>query len=245
MDYQILPNQQNYTKSWVSYLDLLGFTDFVKTKSFVGTVTLYEQVCGQAISRASNNHNVNIEITWFSDTFLLYSPDNTESSFVEIEAATHSIIDNLIRRRIPVRGAMSCCNFAADKKNNAFFGPALIKAYHYGENQNWIGFVLTPSAVNQMDAIGLPANNRAYYAYWDIPYKKAVCCASAHKDTRVLQKSLPAYIIGGHYEINGRNLCLDKLHEMKTNLKCDKLINKYENTINFIKKNQRAFPPSC
>ena len=136
---------------------------------------------------------------------------------------------------------MSYGDFYADKESNTFFGPALIEAYHYGENQDWIGFVLTPSAVNQMAAIGLHANKMLNYSYWDIPYKKAAYCASARKDARILQKSLPAYIIGGHLEINGRNLCLDKLCEMKGRLKDDRLIRKYENTIKFIVANKRTF----
>ena len=131
-------------------------------------------------------------------------------------------------------------NFYADKESNTFFGPALIEAYHYGENQDWIGFVLTPSAINQMTAINCPANKRLNYAYWDIPYKKAAYCASARKDARILQKSLLAYIIGGNLSLNGRNLCLDKLCEMKGKLKDDRLIRKYENTISFIVANKRT-----
>ena len=126
---------------------------------------------------------------------------------------------------------MSYGDFYADKENNVLFGPALIEAYHHGENQDWIGFVLSPSAVNQMVVIGLPANGRLNYAYWNIPYKKIA-------DVN-LQKSLPAYIIGGHAETNGRNPCLDKLLKMKGRLTDSGLIKKYENTINFIEANKR------
>jgi hypothetical protein len=223
----------DYTVRWVSYLDLLGFTDLVKTKDWFDVFSSYNKAVEHCTE--VSYFTPKIEKTWFSDTFLLYSPDNTASSFVEIESTTRLFTYYLISAGIPVRGAMSCGDFYADKETNIFFGPAIIEAYHYGENQDWIGFVLTPSAVKQMAVIGLHANNMLNYTYWDIPYKKAADCASA----RILQKSLPAYIIGGHLKINGRNLCLDKLYKMKGKLKDDSLIRKYENTINFILKNQK------
>ncbi len=236
MEYQILPGQQNYTKRWVSYLDLLGFTHLVITSSFIDMILFYEKV----IERLKKSGlTKKIEIIWFSDTFLLYSSDDTGCSFFDIECATRIIIDQYISHGIPVRGAMSCGDFCADRKTNTFFGPAFIEAYHYGENQNWIGFVLTPSTVSQLDAIHYHLS-RVNYSYWDIPYKKAVYCASAHKDTRILQKSLPAYIIGNHSRsgVGNNNKCLDKLREMRDNLEDDKSIRKYENTINFIEEKQ-------
>jgi len=228
----------DYTVRWVSYLDLLGFTELVETKDWFDVFSCYDK----AVKSCTNvpGFTPKIEKTCFSDTFLLYSPDNSASSFDAIEKTTRWFTYWLIYFGIPVRGAMSYGDFYAHKESNIFFGPALIEAYRYGENQDWIGFVLTPSAINQMAAINLPANKRLNYAYWDIPYKKAAYCASARKDARILQKSLPAYIIGGNLSLNGRNLCLDKLCEMKGKLKDERLIRKYENTINFIVANKRV-----
>ena len=182
----------------------------------------------------------NIEKTWFSDTFLLYSPDDIAPSFTAIDYTTRFFIYSLIEHSIPVRGAISCGNFYADKGNNVFFGPALIEAYHYGENQDWIGFVLTPSAVNQMAAIDLDTRKMLNYAYWNIPYKKEAYCAGARKAARNLQKPLPAYIIGNDLRSGDskNNECLNKLYKMKANLKDDRRIRKYENTINFIENKQ-------
>lgn len=231
---QIQVDIDGYTLRWVSYLDLLGFTELVKTKDWFSVSSCYDKAVESC--HRDLGFEPKVEKTWFSDTFLFYSPDSTGSSFAAIEATTRWFIYWLIYYGIPVRGAMSCGDFYADKENNVLFGPALIEAYHYGENQDWIGFVLSPSTVNQMAVIGLPANGRLNYAYWNIPYKKKV-----QKIADVnLRKSLPAYIIGGHAEINGRNPCLDKLLEMKGRLTDSGLIKKYENTINFIEANKRA-----
>ncbi len=132
---------------------------------------------------------------------------------------------------IPVCGAMSYGDFYADKNNNVFFGEALIEAYSFGENQNWIGFIICPSAIEQMKSIGLPADERLNYAYWKIPYKKM---------QRDIPEKLPAYIIGGSVEINGKNVCLEKLKEMRTRQSDDRIIQKYDNTIDFILRNKRT-----
>lgn len=171
-----------------------------------------------------------VEKIWFSDTFLLYSPDDTASSFAAIESTTRWLMYFLVSAGIPVRGAMSCGDLYADKENNVFFGKALVEAYHYGENQNWIGFVLSPSCVEQMAAIGLPADQRLNYAYWNVPYKRI---------DETLPRSLPAYILGGSAEVNGKNACLDKLREMKTRLEGSDHRTKYENAISFIEANRR------
>jgi hypothetical protein len=228
MKNQIQIDSANYAVRWVSYLDLLGFAELVKTKNWIYIFSHYTQAVERFIK--DFGFEPKIEKTWFSDTFLLYSPDNTASSFAAIEAINRWFIYFLISYGIPARGAMSCGNFYADKGNNVFFGQSLIEAHYYGENQDWIGFVLSPSAVNQMAAVGLPVNERLNYAYWQIPYKKA-------DDT--LAKFLPAYIIGNSVEINGRNPCLDKLIKMKERLNDSRLIRKYENTISFIKANKR------
>jgi len=83
-----------------------------------------------------------------------------------------------------------------------------------------------------MEIIDLPADKRLNYAYWDIPFK-----STEKKQTTYL----PAYVIGEHTRINGRNLCLDKLEEIKRSLQSNnsKFANKYENTLHFIKANKR------
>lgn len=219
----------NYAIRWVSYLDLLGFTELVQTKNWIYIFSHYTQAVECFIK--DRGFEPSVEKTWFSDTFLLYSPDNTASSFASIATTTQWFIYFLISSGIPVRGAMSCGNFYADKENNVFFGQSLIEAYNYGENQDWIGFVLSPTAVNQMAAVGLPANERRDYAYWKIPYKK---------NDGTLTESLPAYIIGDSVKINGKNPCLNKLQKMKGSLTDNGLIRKYENTISFIEANKRT-----
>lgn len=227
MEEHIQVDPTNHARRWISYLDLLGFTELIRTKNWVSVFSYYTH----AIEYCRRQHEFGqVEKTWFSDTFLLYSLDDSASSFAAIEATTRWFVYFLVSAGIPVRGAMSCADFYADKQNNVFFGKALIEAHHYGENQNWIGFVLSPSCVEQMATIGFPADQRLNYAYWNIPYKRM---------DKTLPTSLPAYILGGSEEISGRNQCLDKLCEMRARLKGSDHIAKYENAISFIEANKR------
>ncbi len=221
---QIRVDPDSRAMRWVSYFDVLGFKELVRTEDWIHVFSIFSRAVMLA-TKDLGFDEPRIEKTWFSDTFLLYSSDNTKSSFIEIDLTTRSFISDLILAGIPVRGAMACGDFYADKHNNVFFGQALIEAYNYGENQNWIGFVLSPSADEQLTEVGLPANKMpSKYARWNIPCGK------------LDPGSLPAFIIGASGKTNGRNPWLDKLSEMKNRLNDSRIIEKYENTISFIEQ---------
>lgn len=211
-----------YARRWVAYLDLLGFGELVCTENWVNIFSKYAPII-ERYTREDLIAEPTIEKAWFSDTFILFSPDDTALSFTAIEGTARWFVNYLVSHGIPVRGAISCDDLYADKQNNIFFGKALLEAYHYGENQNWIGLILTPSSVKQMDAVGLPADRRLDYVYWNIPYRRP---------DEGLPKTLPACILGG--SILGYNTCLDELHKMKTRFEGTAHITKYENTISFI-----------
>jgi hypothetical protein len=226
---------EDYSDRWVSYFDLLGFSKIVNKGSWIDVWLPYSE----AIKEVKKEYGFEppVERIWFSDTFIFYSTDDEKQSFPSFEEISRSFIYRLTERGIPVRGAMSFGKFYANKENNIFFGPALVEAYKYGEQQDWIGFILTPSAVSQMEKIGLPICERLNYAYWDIPFKSS----GQPKFTPLPFTNLPAYIIGGNIHINGRNICLEKLQQISNSLlesKNHEYI-KYENAIRFITTNDR------
>ena len=208
---------------WLSYIDLLGFTEIIRNNHWVNVYTDYIT----AIRKFTDGDRIEpgIEKVWFSDTFLIYTLNDTVEAFLSIEQTTQLFMYRLILAGIPFRGAMSCETFYADKGNNLFFGKALIEAYQYGENQNWIGFILAPSARKQLERVELPKESFGY-VYWDIPTK-------LDNETR----SHPAHIMGWSGEVNGRNIWLDKLVEMQSRPENINYSVKYENAINFIRGN--------
>ena len=224
-----------YGRRWVAYLDLLGFGELVRTENWVNIFSDYTLAI-EHFMRESHVDAPTIEKVWFSDTFILFSPDDTVLSFTAIESAARLFVNSLVSRGIPIRGAISCADLYADKKNSLFFGKALLEAYHYGENQDWIGLVLTPSSVEQMTVIGIPADQRLDYRYWTVPYRTI----PYRRPDEALRKTLPALVIGG--SILGYNDCLDELRKMKIKFKGTDHIKKYENTIRFIEAMQCPLP---
>ena len=75
----------------------------------------------------------------------------------------------LILQQIPVRGALSVGKLYTQKKKNIILGEALIEAYEYGENQKWLGFLLTPSVFRHLQNGSLRIDRRLHYRKVDIP----------------------------------------------------------------------------
>ena len=150
-------------KRWVAYFDLLGTQKLTRTRHIVEVFTVYAHAI-ECASRELHSRNV-VRHTWFSDTFLMFSENDSISDFAYIEQAARLFAVGLIHRKIPFRGAISCGNFYGDFISNIYFGEALIEAYKYGEIQDWIGFVLCPSAVSRLSSLGFPATERRNYAF--------------------------------------------------------------------------------
>ena len=139
----------------------------------------------------------------------------------------------LIMAKIPLRGAIACDDFYADSGSNLYFGKALVEAYEYGEAQDQIGYLLCPSAVARLNAVGLPADERLNYAYSEIPFKKG-------REPSNAVTRLPSCILGNWMILNGENQCLKALREMRQGAKDETIARKYTNTISFIESNQRS-----
>ena len=125
---------------------------------------------------------------------------------------------------------MACDEFYADRLSGVFFGKALVEAHAFGERFDWIGFVLTPSAVLRMadPEVNLPANGRLNYREWKAPTKKA-------KRDVVVEEQVAAYLIGASSPINGQNIYIPKLESMAQRNNNPEVKVKYSNTIHFLK----------
>ena len=93
----------------------------VCTENWVKIFSDYTQAI-EHFMRESGVDEPTIEKVWFSDTFILFSPDDKDRSFCAIESAARRFVDSLVSRGIPIRGAISCADLYADKKNSLFFG---------------------------------------------------------------------------------------------------------------------------
>ncbi len=215
-------------KRWISYFDLLGITNLFKAKNEVSIFIALSHAIEELKKRTTAWDTVGY--SWFSDTFIVYADDDSAASFSAIDNISRWFLYFLITGDIPARGAIACDKFYADKVNALFFGEALLEAHEYGEAQDWIGFLLCPSAERELKKLGLPPEKLLNYAYTKIPFKI---------QASNIKSNLPACIIGNWIAINNRNPIIKQLDQMKQRIIDVNVRFKYERTIAFIETNKR------
>ena len=210
---------------WVAYLDLLGTSKLIESEHWIQVFSVYAESLKQF--RRESFDEYLIDSFSFSDSFILYTVDQSDISYRALDSFARLFVVSLIQRGIPIRGAMSCGYFYADSENDLFFGQALIEAYRVGESQDWLGFVLCESAVAQLDQVVLPANERINYASWLVPFK-------ATKQSSEIEKRMPAFIICGPSPLGQK--CRDALVRMQVSAETEEVRRKYTNTLEFLDK---------
>jgi hypothetical protein len=213
----------NYTRRWFCYLDLLGFSELVMSRSIDRVLPLYERALAQVRKGSKARRQHGIYYSWFSDTFIIFSRTDSPEDFSNLEQAGRLLFQYLIREHIPVRGAISCGNLYTQQERNVFIGPALIDAHKYGEGQDWIGFALAPSAIEQLERVGLSASRRSHYR--------------EVTDLTVLKKNIspPLFAFAfNNARVRGRNPYLSPLQAMRARAGSPDVRAKYDRTLLFL-----------
>jgi hypothetical protein len=154
----------------------------------------------------------------------MYTEDDSKKSLMAIEIIARWFIFALVDRKIPVRGALACKEFYSDRSNSLFLGEALLEAYKWGENQDWIGYIICPSAVEKLKEFDHIRELQNYINH-DVPFKKS---------PESVQNIL-ACILGDMIRpSNGENFLLKKLKEMRSKNTNPNIRQKYDRTINFL-----------
>jgi hypothetical protein len=211
-----------YKNRWFCYLDLLGFKDLVRTKNSGHVIELYDEVIGKLKAGADAKKSFGISYSWFSDTFILFSKNDSLQDFTLLEQAGRLFFQRLILAEIPVRGALSHGELYSNLERNIFIGEALIEAYEYGEKQNWLGFVLTPSVYVKLLDTELDVRNR--YNYRTVVRQGVI--------THSKPGNVFAFVFN-NATVNGVNPLLSAIGRMKRK-SAEQYRLKYENTEQFI-----------
>ncbi|HBG77873.1 MAG TPA: hypothetical protein DDW84_03340 [Phycisphaerales bacterium] len=209
---------------WIAYFDVLGFSRMIKEDSgnLVGFVEVdYKEIIRALITTGKYDPDF-VNILWFSDTFLLFTNDGSKGSLSKIDIAARHFFVNVIKKRIPLRGALSFGEFYADKQNNIFVGEGLIDAYKYAEYQNWLGFIMTPSAILEASKLGLCPPDRSKYIEYDVPCK--------------CQKSTEKLYVFKPPEYPNLRESVEQLYKESQNTCAndDNVMLKYKNTLEFL-----------
>jgi len=212
---------------WVVYFDLLGFKQHIKKRGLIDAFGLLGWCSNELEPHAQQFENVNLAS--FSDTFLLYTSDDSRASFQAITDVSRSFFDEVILAGIPVRGALAFGELYADAAHNLYLGKALIDAYEYGEQFDWLGFVLHPTALKRMFEVGQPVSQ--------LCYKRLLVECKNRKTNVVKKKRVIAYKAGpgSIMPVTGGNPYLQTAEEMHKATKSKNHRSKYRNTIQLLK----------
>ena len=210
-------NWHEWKAKWVSYFDLLGFTNVVESEAVPKLISKYSQVLDEC-----NISGERVERMWFSDTFLMYS-----DRFSEIEFASRSFIRNLLWRELPVRGSIAFGPVLTDINNNIIVGKPWIEAHTFGERYNWVGLVLCPSAQAELKQRSMRLS--VHWKPWDAEFK-----ANNERLKAFSAETVIAYKIGDAERQNGINVSIGPLKKMREYAQNDDIRRKYENTLQFL-----------
>lgn len=142
------------TNRFVGIIDIMGFKDLVARNSHE---TVYEMM--KKVSKAmevnlsvfsvdydSDNFDINIMMMTYSDSIMIYSRDDSESSQENFIASISALSEDLFKDGIPHKGGVAFGKMTLDFANSIFFGQPLIDAYLLQEELNLYGIVAHPTA---------------------------------------------------------------------------------------------------
>ena len=213
-----------YTKRWFAYFDLLGFAQLVRTSEIRSVLPIYERVLETIKEKANPKKSTGLNFSWFSDTFIIFTKGSSLEEFGIIERAARLFFQKLILHHIPVRGAISYGDLYTQQEKSIFLGEALMDAYEYGEKQNWLNFVITPTASEALEKLNFPIGEIVHYRL----VKKSGVITHPKKD------NVYAYAFNNG-TVKGKNPLLKSLYSMKETCP-KKQKRKYENSIEFIEQ---------
>jgi hypothetical protein len=215
------------TDAWVGVFDILGFKnlsekaghEFVRMRLTGQLDDLFEVLKSDVTQHGQLKYMV------LSDTIVILAPDRQPQWYGWFLLQCTKLMDRSITIKLPLRGAISVGTAFISHCPSMIIGPSVTEAHKYCEDQNWIGLLLTPSAVKELrEKLKLEPLHHDFVSD-DIPLRKM--CADNVLAYRFQQGM-------SNYE----SQLISPLEEMKHFApESDK--EKYDKTMAFIKKHYR------
>lgn len=226
---------------WVAYCDILGFRNEIKKfeRAGVGYLHIYFENFYKKIQdelqRQSAYFPKDVFPAWFSDTFILFTKDDSKNSFGCLHCAFDIFCWMVISGGWPLRAAIGFGQLYADVSKNLFLGSGIINAHDYAEKQNWIGSIVTPEAKNRLNELkvdlSLSRRGQLTFTKYSVPFHQQ------EKGGQIFESELFVSNIHRYgpevkeaIEIMQKESMNDKDYETKYKVK-------YENTLKFINEN--------
>jgi hypothetical protein len=123
---QVKQESVNYTRSIVSYLDILGFSSLVETKK-PGKISRILRILGESVEPHPTDEPAEIIFTRFSDTIIRSIPVPSPLFFIyELKTILRAQIA-LIPEGVIIRGAVTVGDIV--QSWDVVYGPAVVRAY--------------------------------------------------------------------------------------------------------------------
>lgn len=149
---------------FVGLFDILGFKSLREARGTQGLYQLFDRSLLSSIQHAAagrgklenrggtdyfvpdiNQSSVQYRI--FSDTVIMFTPDDSVGSFLNIINSSHQLLQFGFGSKVPFRGAIGHGDFVHDPRD-IFLGEAIEDAYLHEAAQAWAGASLTENCVN-------------------------------------------------------------------------------------------------
>ena len=158
-------------KSYVAYLDILGFSNLIENNREIDTLTQIVQKLwdgfnqavetSRTISGSDNDSKIVLKDLIFllvSDSVIIWTKDNSFNSFRHLFGATSCLLSCGLQNGFPLRGSICCGDIVSYNydnqdsndpiffNNESLYGNTYINAYKLEKQQNWSGCIIAPSA---------------------------------------------------------------------------------------------------
>jgi hypothetical protein len=220
----------SHRECWVASFDILGFKDLARVEHGTFRASVIQKCHEHALRDLERSGQgvlpAGIDYSWVSDTFILFTSDDSSKSFAVMLRTAKSFFENCLEAGMPVRGAISVGSFVRSHDNRVLISSAFIDAFEIGERQNWLGLLLSPAAIARARRQGLEPSRLGFVSSNRIPMKK---CKSPDP---VTSRDVMAYRIGHVPRL------MPRLEEMM-NASVEPHRIKYQRTIDFIREYSR------
>ena len=114
---------------FVVFLDIMGFKDKVAHKEHEAVLEKLKSFQSRIASYVAQEGNLNIQLTQFSDSVILFSADTRKTSLNALASITTNVMISALELNFPLKGAIAKGKVTCDLQKQLFFGQALIDAY--------------------------------------------------------------------------------------------------------------------
>jgi hypothetical protein len=242
--------------SIVAFLDILGFKELVEKNDHKSLTGIYTTLVGINLAGLSGNNikkdvsggskidtqKISVNARMISDSIVLWTEDNSISSFIQIITAVRTLLKNSLVIGLPFRGAISHGEVGGITskpitpffKCDALFGKGIVNAYSLEGGQDWMGCIIDDTCFSLYNEIKVDVEGNAllipdflthigYSIRYDVPIKNG--------------KTYNAYVINwvsGNPDTYTEAYIRSKFAEKNKDISSIQVQTKIENTITFV-----------